>query len=149
MTTSDIDARFSTPNLASTDRLERVERVTDAVRDAARVFDEVLESSRETSLAITKLEEALMWAEKSARHHGPASSRQERVERKASKEREAAHAREVEGNCLAEVPGEGVRRTCDVLFPKNVQVNYDKAMYVAARDVSEQALKRIQSLGVI
>ncbi len=56
----ELDLRFGyfTPEQ---DRVASMEMVRAAVRDAARVIDEMVPDGREKSLAFTNLEQAVMW----------------------------------------------------------------------------------------
>jgi len=58
----DIRHRFSHHPPRNQDDIAAHERVRDAVRQVAEGWNEVLGESREKSLAITHLEEAVMWA---------------------------------------------------------------------------------------
>lgn len=51
------------------DKLTRHQTIRDSAKDLAYVFDRLCPDSRERSLAMTKLEEAVMWANTSIARH--------------------------------------------------------------------------------
>jgi hypothetical protein len=59
---SDIESRFTYHPPKDPETIASHEAVRDELRVTALLLDEMLPDSREKSIAITKLEEALMWA---------------------------------------------------------------------------------------
>jgi hypothetical protein len=59
---SDLENRFTYHPPKDSDTVETHEAVREELRVTAILLDELLPDSREKSIAITKLEEALMWA---------------------------------------------------------------------------------------
>lgn len=64
MTSKEIESRFSY-HAPRGDQPERYERIRAAARDLAGLVDEACPDSREKSLAMTRLEECVMWANSS------------------------------------------------------------------------------------
>jgi hypothetical protein len=62
VSTPDLDLRFTHHPPPDLDTARRHREVRTAVHDCARALDTLLPDSREKSLVLTKLEEALMWA---------------------------------------------------------------------------------------
>ena len=68
MSTSEVSKRFEYQR-PSPDGVARIERVRAACKELARVLEEAVPTCRELSLAITKLEEVSMWANKAIVFH--------------------------------------------------------------------------------
>lgn len=62
MTTEDINHRFAFHAASTQEKRDEHTSARAACRDAALVIDELCPPTREKALAITKLEEAMFWA---------------------------------------------------------------------------------------
>jgi hypothetical protein len=62
MSFEDIDRRFDHHPPKDEHTIELHKRVREVVKDTAEILDVLLPEGREKALAITKLEESLMWA---------------------------------------------------------------------------------------
>jgi hypothetical protein len=72
METADLQHRFQFHPADDENRQEQHQQVRETCLVAANAIDEVCDDSREKSLAITKLEEAMFWANAAiARQDGP------------------------------------------------------------------------------
>lgn len=60
--TEDIDRRFRHHPPKDDDTVDRHVEIRETMRDAANTVNAMVPDGREKSLAITKLEEAMMWA---------------------------------------------------------------------------------------
>lgn len=69
-----IDNNFSY-HAPTGDQPERYEAIRSKVRECAHLVDELCPDSREKSLAMTKLEEASMWANASIARNGASDGR--------------------------------------------------------------------------
>ena len=72
MDDSDLKNRF-TYHAPQGDQAQRYEKLRFNGHNLAEMINELCPESREKSLAITKLEEAVMWANASIARNGPAS----------------------------------------------------------------------------
>ena len=68
MTTADIENRF-TYHAPKPGQPEKYQRLREHAKELAMLFNDECPESREKSLAITKLEEAVMWANAAIARH--------------------------------------------------------------------------------
>lgn len=75
MENSDLKNRFSFHPADTPEKQHSHEMVRDELLDTAVLIDNLVPDSRELSLAITKLEEAMMWANAGIARHGAMGER--------------------------------------------------------------------------